>query len=566
MKIKVAIVTLILLIVGVFVLAKTSSKENFSQAKDFPNGALVYLQITDLPQVIKFWNESKLKEKYLESENFKDLQTRHLGIKLAERWTDLNEAIGFPLDLQTVSGLAENQASVAIYDIGKLDIVFIAPMNEELFSATMFANNSSNFEENELADGTTFYVLEAEVDRQRQKQKVIFANLKGRFVLATSEKLFLQTVAAIKGKQRLYDEPNFKKLSERIAPNLATIWVNQEKLNNDYYFKKYWLMSDVKDLQNIQAGIFDVNLNENGLTEKREFLLKEPTNPGKISKSDAQELTAKIPENVPFYRLQKVDEKQLGETIYNTLLDKQITKKPRRKHSKDWSYYDYDNYYESDYTYLNSDFDKQINENEDEENIEVKAFPVSQISSSLNSANPTTILTATSPKMLENPLFVEFRKIAIISLKNPNSFHANEFENSIVEALKNRVTVADTKFVWETEKDLRKLKVPMFGWELVYQLQDNKLLIANSFEFLQECLSNENKAEIETKDISDLTVIRLTNRQEVFDNVMKKLDDNDGDFLKGNVASLLDVMENVKQIEIRRKSDNNFLEEEILVK
>ncbi|HRH46687.1 MAG TPA: hypothetical protein PKY82_33895, partial [Pyrinomonadaceae bacterium] len=222
MKIKIAIITLILLVVGVFVWAKTSSKDKFSQAKDFPNGALVYLQITDLPQAIKLWNESKLKEKYQESQNFKEFQLSHLGIKLTERFKGLSDATGFSIDLQTLSGLAEKQAAVAIYDIGKLDIVFIAPMNEELFSATMFAQNSSSFEENELADGTTFYVLEAEVDRQRQKQKVIFANIKGRFVLATSEKLFLQTIVAIKGKQRLYDEMNFKNLSERIAPNLAT--------------------------------------------------------------------------------------------------------------------------------------------------------------------------------------------------------------------------------------------------------------------------------------------------------------------------------------------------------
>lgn len=566
MKVKSFIGLLILLIVGVFVWAKNSSKENFSQAKDLPNGALVYLQTNDLPQLIKLWNESLLKEKYLESQNFAEFQNSHLGIKLAERFADLSGAIGFSLDLQTLSGLAEKQAAVAIYDIGKLDIVFVSPLNEELFSATMFAQNSNNFVENQLEDGTRIYQIQVGVDRQRQKQKVLFANIKGRFVLATNEKLFLQTISAINGKQRLYDESDFNKLTKRIAPNLITIWVNQEKLNTDYYFKRYWLMGKTEDLQNIRAGIFDLNLNETGLTEKREFLLKERQNVGQISNAEAKDLVAGIPENVPFYHLQKVDEKSPGEAIHETLFDKKIVEKTRGNYSHNWSYDDINNYYENDFNYLNSDFEKAINEAEEDDNVETKTFPVSRISDVLSPTNPSAILTAVSPKKLENPLFVEFRKIAIILLKNPNAFQSNKFENVLIEALKNRITVADSTFVWETENNLRKLKVPMLGWEISYQLQGDKLLIANDFEFLQECFSRENNNDLEAKDFTALTVIRPANREEIFDVVMGKLAINDDDFFTGNVASLLDLMAEVKKIEIRRKANGEFLEEEILVK
>jgi hypothetical protein len=562
MKIKATIIFSLLLIVSVLVWAKTSARENFAQAKDFPGGALIYLQATGLPQVIKLWNESKLKEKYLVSENFAEFENSHLGIKLAERWTDLESAIGFSPDLQT---LAEKQAAIAIYDIGKLDIVLVAPMNETFFSATMFVQNSNNFTENELDDGTKYYLLEAEFDRQRQKQKIIFANFKGRFILATGEKLFLQTLAAIKGKQRLYDEPNFRKLSERITPNLATVWVNQEKLNADYYFKRYWLMSDVHNLQNIRAGVFDLYLSEKGLTEKREFLLKEPRNSTAISHTEAENLLTLVPENVPFYRLARVDEKTIGKTIYETILDKKIIGTKSRKYSNSWRYYD-NNYYGDDYEYLDSDFDEEINQTDDDEAVEEKPFPVEVISEALNPSNPTAILTAASPKMLEKPLFVEFRKIAIISLKNPNAFPANQFENAIVEALKNRVTVADTKFVWETENGLRKLKISMLGWEIGYQIKNDKLFIANNFEFLQECFAAKNKKEIEARKFTDLSVIRLENRQKILDDVMKKLAFENDDFFTGNVGSLLNVIDDVKEIEIKKEAENLYLREEILFK
>lgn len=565
MKIKGLIFLSILLIMSVLVWAKTSGKENFSQAKDFPSGALVYLQIADLPQFIKFWNDSKLKEKYLESQNFAEFQNSHLGIKLAERWNDIDNAIGFALDSQTVVGLAEKQAAISIYDIGKLEIVFVAPMNETLFSATMFVQKSGNFAESEMEDGTKYYALEAEVDRQRQKQKIIFANFKGRFVLATSEKLFLQTLAAIKGKQRLYDESNFRKLSERITPNLATIWANQEKLNADYYFKRYWLMSNVEDLQNIQAGIFDLNVTEKGLIEKREFLLKEAQNSTQVSNAEVKDLISKVPENVPFYRVQKADEKQLGVAIYNTFFDKQIVEKSKRSYSSNWSYDDYDNHYEKDYYYLDSDFDEDVKDTNEEEIVETKPFQTDQVSKALSSANPSAILIATSPKMLENPLFVEFRKAAIISLKNPNAFQANQFENSITEALKNRVTVAGANFVWETEKDLRKLKIPMLGWEVGYQIKDGKLFISNKFELLEECFLTENKSEIEAQSFSDLTVIRPANRREIFDDVMESLS-TDNDFFIGNVSSLLDVIDDVKEVEVKRETENLYLSEEVFLK
>ncbi len=560
MKIKSIIISLILLIVGVIVWAKTSSNEKFAQAKDFPNGALVYLQVADLPQLSKLWNESKLKEKYLESQNYADFSTSHLGIKLAERSEDLSNEIGFPFDLQTLSGLAEKQAAIAVYDIGKLDIVFVAPMNETLFSATMFAQNSSKFEENTLADGTVFYQLEIEVDRKRRKQKIIFGNIKNRFVLATTEQLFVRTISAITGKHRFYDESTFTKLSKTITPNLMTVWVNQEKLNADYYFKRYWLMSKVEDLQNIRAGIFDLELSANGLIEHRRFLLKQPRTESKISNVEAAEMLAKVPENVPFYRLQKADDKNIGEAVYNTLFDRKNMVEKSRKATDRQSYSDFaNNFDERRYSYFAGDFDENVNEDVEDESIKPEHFSTVGIQIS---GNPITVLTAASPQVLENPLFVAFRKLAVISLKNPNNFQANQFENSIVEALKKRVTAADTNFVWETGSSLRKLKIPMLGWEIGYVLKDDKLFVANSFEFLESFVSTKNE-QSDKASFNDLTVIRLQNHEANFEQVMQKLAVENDDFFVGNIGGLLAVIGDVNRIEIRKSNEGLIIREEI---
>jgi hypothetical protein len=566
MKTKLVTGLFSLLIIGAIVWAGTAPKEKFAPAKDFPDGALLYVQISDLPEFIKLWNKSELKEKYLKSTNFNDLQRRHLGIKLQERWTEMSEAVGFPLDWTAISNLAENKAAVALYDIGKLDLVFVAPMNENLFSLTMFSQHAQNFEAGELEDGTKYYFLEARVDRERQKQKLIFASIKGRFVLATGERLFLRTVAAINGKQRLHDEVYFKNLTARTEPHLATIWVNQEKLNSDYYFKRYFLISKLEDLLNIQAGIFNLDIDQNGLRETREFLLEHPPQSVRIPQAVVKDLTDSIPANVPYFRLQPADDKRLGEAVYETLFDRQRDKKKNRKRADHWSFSEYRRYYEPNYYYLDSDFDQEIDQAADNEILETEAFPTGRLSLSIEASAPSAILTAVSPTLQENPFFVEFRKIAIIHLTNPGNFLAVDFETNVAEALKNQVANTAAKFAWTSEGDLRVLQVPLLGWEICYRLQGNKILISNSFEFLRECSATDNKAEFDAAEISDLTVIRPENRQQVFDAVMKRLADDPNDFFTGNIAGFLDAISEAKQIEIRRKAENNFLSEEILIR
>src|SRR5689334_11586074 len=126
----------------------------FALAADVPRGALVYAQFSDLPALVKRWDESKLKEQYLASTNFQQFRTQHLALKLIERWTEFNDALGFPLDALTVGEAAENRAALAVYDFGRLEMVFVAPLGEEKLAATQFFQNTDQFEETELPDGT----------------------------------------------------------------------------------------------------------------------------------------------------------------------------------------------------------------------------------------------------------------------------------------------------------------------------------------------------------------------------------------------------------------------------
>src|SRR6185503_13966252 len=120
---------LVLICVALIVYARSnrSNKNAYSLAGDLPRGALVYAQFENLPELIKQWEQSQLKDRYLSSTNYQQLQHRHLALKLISRWEEFNNALGFSVDLASIGSSTDGAAAVALYDIGQLDLLFVAP-------------------------------------------------------------------------------------------------------------------------------------------------------------------------------------------------------------------------------------------------------------------------------------------------------------------------------------------------------------------------------------------------------------------------------------------------------
>lgn len=576
MKFKVCISVLIIIVVAIIVFSKINRRA-FAPAEDFPREALVYVQISNLPAFIRLWNESKLKEKYTASENFSDFTNGHLGLKLASRWQEFNDATGFPFDLETLGDLTENQASVALYDIGKLEFVFIAPMREELFAATKFVQNQDNFSEETLEDGTIVYRANVEADRGRQRQELIFTNAKGRFVLATSEKLLAETLGNINGnksKNRLADEPSFKILSGKIEPHTATVWVNQTVLNEDYYFKRYWLMSDVENLKNIRAGIFDFEMTEEKLIERRRFLLNQAIASSPVTTAQTAEMIAFLPENIPFYRLQSANPTTIDEAIENTIFAR---REPEPERGDNRFYYSSFDVYEDD-SYRNyyspgEEFDESIDESDEDEKIKRRETNV-DFSKLIQLANPKAILTFTEPKVLPAPMFIEFRHGAIFQLASPANFNRELFESETEKKLLAQILISapNIRLNWETKtgKDAtwRELKLPMLEWKIAYMLRGSELILTDNADFLPEIVAAGNSQPYKKQDspLDALTVLNLDQRENAYDRIFAELAGKKAanKFFTGNIKSLLDSVSDVKKIEIREHYIQNILDEEII--
>jgi hypothetical protein len=606
--------SLVLICVALFVYARStrSSKNPYSLAEDLPRGALVYAQFENLPELISLWQQSQLKDSYLNSTSYQQLQHRHLALKLISRWEEFNTAVGFPLDLATIGSSTDGAAAVAVYDIGQLDLLFVAPISDEKVALTQFFQSKDQFEEAETPDGTPYYSLAVEADRGRQKQVLAFATLNGRFLLGTNEKLFLRALANIKRRatnDSIAGDPNFKALSKKMKPHFATVWVDQSKLNADYYFKHYWLMQNVAELKSIRAGIFDLERQESKWIERREFLTAAPaerSNAG-ITAAELRQLSAHTPADAPFVRLRSlVNNATLpGQIIRDTLFDSP-TEQDSTDRSWSWNSYSSDDFYPAGdddyepydrYSSLDDSYDKTIDDSYDarvSERVEPGRNPVAAeleqqfllgLQNVLSPAHPSAVAVATTPHTAKGPLFVEFRKVAILNLRSPSNLRVELLEQAAAQGAQGRLTVVSSGWQprWETRSDSgltwRSLYLPMLGWEICYALKDNLLIVSNSNELMKSVLEPHESSVSVTADIDELTIIRFDRRKESFDDVVNVLDAdaikqqqaNNGDnslkgsqeFFSGNISSLLNVASDVTRIEIRRKSVGNNLHEEI---
>ena len=589
----------------------------FSLAEDVPRGALLYAQFADLPALVRRWNESPLKERYLASTNFRQLQSRHLVLKLLERWEEFNSALGFPLDALTLSGAAEDRAALAVYDIGRLEMVFVAPVGEERLAAAKFFESADQFEATELEDGTIYYSRAVEADRGRREQKFCFASARGRLVLATSEPLLLRTLANINGtskRDRLSDDPSFKSLTAGAAPHFLTVWMDQTKLNDDWYFKRYWVMRNVEQLRNIRACLLDLELRDGRWVERREFLLAAQAGAvgAGVPAAAAGRIYGFIPGDAPYFKLSALDGAPAAASLVRDAYTDRLPEVEKGAGGSGWrwQYYDDSDFYpggEEDrggYYRLDPRFDSLIDdpvdaqvEDEDESapgrlRRDAERRADESLRESLAGARPLYAALVESPRVFDGPLFAEFRKGAVITLQSPGSFSPPAFERSVAGLAESRLTIAGpgAGLSWADAPcgaaACRELRLPALGWGMYYALRGQELIVSNSPELMRAMLEAGAAARPpdakSARAVHDLTVIRLGQREQAFDSLMRKLDaprvaaywrerkteqgEADGhsqEFFSGNVASLLDVASPVAEIRIARSYRRNRLSEEV---
>src|SRR5580658_7441135 len=91
----------------------------------FPAGALLYLEAKDFGALLADWNGSPEKRDWLDSANYDAFSRSVLFLKLGDAQTQFASAAGVPADYALLSSVAGSNSAVAMYDIGKLEFLYV---------------------------------------------------------------------------------------------------------------------------------------------------------------------------------------------------------------------------------------------------------------------------------------------------------------------------------------------------------------------------------------------------------------------------------------------------------
>jgi len=250
----------------------TTSLPEPALSRYFPSGALLYLQAKDFSSLLSNWDNSDENRLWLKSNNYEVFSRSRLFLRLKDANTEFSKAAGVPTDANLLRQVAGKQSALALFDIGKLEFLYITRLPSASSMRSTLWQTRSKFE-TRSAGGATFF-LRRDPESERE---VAFAVTGDFLLLATREDLLagaLQLMAS--GDARSIEaEPWWSQSVAAAGPeNDLRMVLNLEKIVPSPYFRSYWVQQNITDMKQYSAAISDLTLSGKEYREERVLLRK----------------------------------------------------------------------------------------------------------------------------------------------------------------------------------------------------------------------------------------------------------------------------------------------------
>lgn len=239
-----------------------------------PEGALLYLEAKDFSGLLSDWNGSPEKAKWLESENSDVFSESRMFLRLQRFYENFAVAAGVPPDTRFVSDAAGRESMFALYDIGKIEFLYVTHLPSAGFLNSVLWKSRNKFQPRSAA-GTPFFTRK-DAD---SGQVVAFAIAGDYLLLATREDLMAHALETLSGQpgRSLQQEAWFTKaVSEapatsgdlRMVLNMARIAVAPQ-------FRTYWIQQNITEMKGYTAAVCDLYREGRVYREERVLLRKD---------------------------------------------------------------------------------------------------------------------------------------------------------------------------------------------------------------------------------------------------------------------------------------------------
>jgi hypothetical protein len=261
-----------------------------------PAGSLLYLQAKDVSALLGDWNSSPQKSSWVNSKNYEVYSRSRLFLRLQGAGEQFAAAAGLPPDMNFLTQVAGTQSALALYDIGKLEFLYITKLPPPSSMQSALWQTRAKFETRNAA-GLTFYVRR---DPQSERE-VAFAVNGDYLILATREDLLAGALQLMAGsKDRTIEAEQWWSQSVAAGGPVGDLRMvlNLEKIVPSPYFRSYWIQRNITDMKQYSAAVSDLFRSGGEYREER-VLLKKSAAAGNASADDAAAAVADLVRLVP---------------------------------------------------------------------------------------------------------------------------------------------------------------------------------------------------------------------------------------------------------------------------
>jgi hypothetical protein len=242
-------------------------------AQWIPAGALLYLESSDFATQLRDWDRSEVKAKWLVSKNHEEFMTTRLMLKLRDVYAEFSNAAGFEPNMTELATVAGGESAVAVYDIRRLDLVYLSHLPAARLAENVFTRVRSGYQ-TRSAGGQSYYV------HQSGDRVAAFA-IVGEYVIAsTREDLLAATLELLQGganrnsvsQDRWYQDAVRALPADASGNPALRLVVDLAAAIKTPYFRSYWVQKNTDDLRPYYAFASQVTRMPDAIVERRVFL------------------------------------------------------------------------------------------------------------------------------------------------------------------------------------------------------------------------------------------------------------------------------------------------------
>ena len=269
-----------------------------------PEGALLYVQANDFSSLLSEWNDSPQKRQWIKTANYEVFSNSRLSLRLKAASDQFAAAAGLPPDANFLKQAAGRQSALAIYDIGKLQFLYVTRLSAARLRESALWQSRGKFETRNAAGNAFFLRRDPE-----SKAEVVFAVSGDHLLLTTREDLMAGALELMAGsKGRSIETEQWWASSVRAAGPAGDLRMvlNLEKIAPSPYFRSYWIQRNVADMKQYSSAVSDLFRSGKEYREERVLMKAVPPAEGPAENDGARgvaELARLVPAQAGVYEV-----------------------------------------------------------------------------------------------------------------------------------------------------------------------------------------------------------------------------------------------------------------------